>query len=40
MNADAILSALFAIRCGLKNLHVDFIAIAVAAPGVDDCSNP
>jgi len=31
---------LFAIRCGLKNLHVDFIAIALVAPGVDDCSNP
>jgi hypothetical protein len=31
---------LFAIRCGLKNLHVDFIAIAVAAPGVDDFSHP
>jgi hypothetical protein len=31
---------LFAIRCGLNNLYVDFIAIAVAAPGVDDCSNP
>jgi hypothetical protein len=31
---------LFAIRWGLKNLYVDFIAFAVVAPGVDDCSNP
>jgi hypothetical protein len=31
---------LFAIRCGLNNLYVDFIAIALAAPGVDDFSNP
>jgi hypothetical protein len=31
---------LFAIRCGLNNLYVGFIAIAVAPPGVDDCSNP
>jgi len=25
---------LFAIGCGLNNLYVDFIAIAVAAPGL------
>jgi len=31
---------LFAFRSGLNNLYVDFIAIAVVAPGVDDCSNP
>jgi hypothetical protein len=31
---------LFAIRCGLNNLYVDFIARSVAALGVDDCSNP
>jgi hypothetical protein len=31
---------LFAILCGLNNLYVDFIAIALAALGVDDCSNP
>jgi len=31
---------LFAFRSGLNNLYVDFIAIALAALGVDDCSNP
>jgi len=31
---------LFAIGCGLNNLYVDFIAIALVAPGVDDWSNP
>jgi len=30
---------LFAFRSGLNNLHVDFIAIALAAPGVDDFSH-
>jgi hypothetical protein len=30
---------LFAIRCGLNNLYVDFIAIALAAAGVDDFSH-
>jgi len=30
---------LFAFRSSLKNLHVDFIEIALAAPGVDDFSH-